>query len=70
MTDKTLRYIVDLVRGAGATKITTETGGKHRKLVFTNPAGVEHRLAIHRGTSPKRFEDSLRSQLRRRGLTL
>jgi hypothetical protein len=63
-----LRDVKELVAAAGGHSITVEEGSKHTRVVFRNPAGVTHWVTVHKGSNPKRYEDVLRSQLRRMGL--
>lgn len=70
MTYKVLRDVTDMIRRGGGSSIRTRPGGKHTKVVFLDGAGVERWVTIHHGSNGKRYEDCMRSQLRRRGLNL
>lgn len=63
-----LRDVKDVVMAAGGIDVTIEDGGRHTVVRFLNPQGDPHRITVHKGSNPKRYEDCLRSQLRRRGL--
>jgi hypothetical protein len=63
-----LRDIKDAIESAGGIGVTIEDGGRHTVVHFLNPQGERHFIPVHKGSNPKRYEDALRSQLRRRGL--
>lgn len=68
--NRNLRTVRDLIERGGGREIAMGEGGKHAVVEFTNPADERRSVTFHRGTNPKRFEDCLRSQLRRAGLRL
>ena len=69
MTRRLLRDVKDMIADAGGLEIRVEDGGRHTLVHFVSPAGTPGRVTVHKGSNPKRYEDCLRSQLRRQGLT-
>lgn len=63
-----LRDVKELIARRGGRAIEIEQGGKHTFVYFNNPAGVRTFVAIHKGSNPHRYEEALRSELRRKGL--
>lgn len=70
MTERALREVVQLIGRSGGSQIRLQPGGKHTRIIFLDLDGVEQWITFHRGTRQKRHEDSVRSELRRRGLKL
>lgn len=66
--NKTQRTVRDMIQRGGGRDVAIRPGGKHQFVEFTAPDGTAHSLPLHNGTNPKRYEDCLRSQLRRAGL--
>jgi hypothetical protein len=68
MTRRVLRDVMDVVAAAGGLNVTIEEGARHTRVCFFNSAGAACFISVHKGSNPKRYEDVLRSQLRRMGL--
>ena len=65
---RTLRDTKDMIARGGGRDIVITHGGEHTRVSFDNPAGERMFVLIHKGSNPFRYEDMLRSQLRRKGL--
>ena len=70
MTARVQRDVTDMIRKGGGSEIAFEPGGRHTKVLFVDAQGARQWITFHLGGRPKRYEDCLRSQLRRRGLNL
>ena len=68
MTRRLLRDVVAVITAAGGINVSVQEGGKHTRVLFSNTAGQPCHVSVHKGSNPKRYEDVLRSQLRRMGL--
>jgi len=66
-----LRYAIDMIRRGGGDNVAVRQGGRHTRVEFVTPDGKRGSLTLHRGShQSSRYADSVRSQLRREGLTL
>lgn len=65
---RNLRYTKNMIVRAGGRSIVITPGGDYTRVEFDTPAGSREFVVIHTGSNPIRFEDTLRSQLRRKGL--
>lgn len=66
-----LREAIRTIQQAGGKDISVRHGGRHTHIDFRNLVGKSEVVTLHRGSvTNDRHADQLRSQLRRKGLTV